>query len=399
MNPGDPASPVGVGIVGTGFAASSHLDALARIPGVRVAGLVGSSPERARAAAHRLGMERVHGDLDALLNDPQVAVVHNCTPNDLHADVTLAALAVGKHVLSEKPLAFDSHQSALVVAAAAEAGVVTGVCFNYRHFPLVQEVRSRIAGGQAGPVHFVLGSYLQDWLLHRDDWNWRLDPSKAGATRAMGDIGSHWVDTVQHVTGDRIVEVMADLGRLHEERTRPAGEVETFARSDGGGEAYRVATEDLGSAIVRFASGVRGAFSVSQVSPGRKNRLWFQVDTAGASFAWDQEEPNRLWIGRRDRSNDELVRDPSLLDPAAAPLAHYPGGHQEGWPDALRNLFADFYAAVRAQGRVEPYEPTFASFDEAHHVMQVIDAIAESSRTRSWVPVGRAAPAPQEVAT
>ena len=392
------AATIGVGVVGTGFAASSHLDALSRVAGVRVAGVVGRTPERARAAADRLGVDRVYPDLDALLADRQVQAVHNCTPNDRHAEVTLAALAAGKHVLSEKPLALDANQSATLAAAAADAGVVTGVCFNYRHFPLVQEVRSRVAAAADGPVHFVLGSYLQDWLLHPDDWNWRLDPARAGATRAMGDIGSHWVDTVQHVTGDRIVEVMADLGRLHDERTRPQGEVETFARSDGGETAYRVQTEDLGSALVRFASGARGAFSVSQVSPGRRNRLWFQVDAAQASFAWDQEEPNRLWIGRRDRANDELVRDPSLLAAPAAALAHYPGGHQEGWPDAQRNLFADFYGAVRAQGTGEAYERMFASFEEAHHVMQVIDAIAESGRTRSWVSVGRAGqPATQEV--
>ncbi|MFL5796835.1 MAG: Gfo/Idh/MocA family protein [Actinomycetota bacterium] len=384
--------PIRVGIVGTGFAASSHLDALARLPGVAVAGVAGSSPDRARAAAERLGIGGLaYPDLEALLGDPEVDAVHNCTPNHLHAQVTLQALAAGKHVLSEKPLAIDSEESARLVAAASGASLVTGVCCTYRHFPLIQQVRATLAGGEPGSVHLVHGSYLQDWLLHPDDWNWRLESAKAGPTRAVGDIGSHWVDTVEHVTGDRVVEVMADLGRLYEERLRPVEEVATFARGDAEGTRYPVDTEDFGSVLVRLASGARGAFSVSQVSPGRKNRLWFEVDTARAAFVWDQEEPNRLWIGRRDGPNRELVRDPSLLGPSAAPLAHYPGGHQEGWPDALRNLFADFYAAVAGRGRGELYQPTFASFEDGHHVVQVVEAVAESHRTRSWIPVAGAA--------
>jgi predicted dehydrogenase len=244
-----------------------------------------------------------------------------------------------------------------------------------------------VADGEDGAIHFVHGSYLQDWLLHEEDWNWRLDSTRAGSTRAVGDIGSHWIDTVEHVMGDRVVEVMADLGRLYDERLRPSGEVETFARGGERGTRYTVDTEDFGSVLVRFASGARGAFSVSQVSPGRKNRLWFEVDAARASFVWDQEEPNRLWIGRRDEPNVEVVRDPSLLSPSVAPLARFPGGHQEGWPDALRNLLADFYSAVRSLGRGEPSRPTVASFEDGHHVTQVVEAIAESHRARSWAAV------------
>ena len=379
-----------VGVIGAGFAASSHLDALSRLPEVEVAGLVGRSPERTRAAADRLGIERVYPDLDGMLADPGVDAVHVCTPNDRHAQVTIAALAAGKHVLSEKPLAMNAEQGRRLVAAARDAGTVVGVCFNYRHFPLVQEIRAEIGAGTHGPAHLVHGGYLQDWLLHPDDWNWRLDPARAGASRAIGDIGSHLIDTVEHVTGDRVVEVMADLGRLHQERVRPDGEIQTFAKTTAATTRYRVETEDFGSMLVRSASGARGSFVVSQVSPGRKNHLWFEVDAAEASFVWDQEEPNRLWIGRRDEANRELIRDPALLAPSAAPLAHYPGGHQEGWPDALRNLFADFYGAVAAHRRGEPYEPTFASFEEAHHVLQVVDAIVRSDRDRTWVAVDRA---------
>jgi predicted dehydrogenase len=377
--------PLRVGIVGTGFAASSHVDALARVPGVRLSGLVGSSPERAREAAERLGLDPsiVAPDLDAMLD--QVDAVHNCTPNYLHAEVTTTALGAGVHVLSEKPLAMGGEEAARLVSTAGETGLVTGVCFTYRHFPMVQEARSAIAGGA---VHLVHGSYLQDWLLLKGDWNWRVESDKAGSTRAMGDIGSHWVDTVQHVVGDRVVEVMADLGRLHEVRLRPRAEVETFGRS---GEAPQVPvpvnTEDFGSVLLRFAGGARGAFVVSQVSPGRKNRLWFEVDTGMSAFAWDQEEPNHLWIGRRDGANADLPRDPDLLSASAARLVHYPAGHQEGWPDALRNLFVDFYAAVEARRRGETFDATLASFEQAEQVTRVIEAIAESHRTRAWAPV------------
>ena len=379
---------IGVGIVGAGFAASSHVDALRRLPRVRLAGIVGSSPERVRPAADRLGIERVYPDLDALLADDGVAAVHNCTPNAAHADVTSRALSAGKHVLSEKPLGLDATETAQLVDAAARSDVVTGVCFNYRHFPLVQQVRAMLGTGDDGSVHLVHGSYLQDWLLFEDDWNWRLSSHRAGSTRAVGDIGSHWVDTVEHVTGDAIVEVAADLGRLHDERVRPEGEVETFARAGGGATRYRVDTEDFASTLFRLRSGARGSFLVSQVSPGRKNRLWFEVDAGRASFAWDQEDPNHLWIGRRDRPSEDLVRDPSLLSPEVAPLARFPGGHQEGWPDALRNLLADFYAAVDARRRGEPHAATFASFEDAHHVVQVVDAIAASASTGAWVSVG-----------
>jgi predicted dehydrogenase len=391
MTPPRGGESVRVGVIGTGFSASSHLDALTRLAGVQVVGLVGSSEQRAQRAALRLQLDvPVYPDLDALLGDPRVDAVHVCTPNDLHAGMSLQALAAGKHVLSEKPLALNAEESARLVAAASDAGIVVGVCFNYRHFPLVQQIRSVLSSGEE--MHLVHGSYLQDWLLFEDDWNWRLLSERAGSTRAVGDIGSHWVDTVEHVTGDRVEDVLADLGRVYEERVRPSEEVETFAGTREGGTRYPVDTEDFGSVLVRFSSGARGSFVVSQVSAGRKNRLWFEIDTASRSLAWDQEAPNRLWIGRRDGPNEELVRDPSLLAPTAAPLARYPAGHQEGWPDALRNLLEDFYRAVTAHRRGKAYAPTFASFQDGHHLVQVVEAIEASNRTGTWVGVGAALP-------
>jgi len=234
----------------------------------------------------------------------------------------------------------------------------------------------------------VTGGYLQDWLLHDTDWNWRLDPARGGASRAVADIGSHWIDLVQHVAGDRLEDVCADLGRMHDVRRRHVGEVQTFAEVAGERERVEVGTEDWATVLFRTASGARGSFVVSQVSAGRKNHLTLEIDAERAALAWDQEEPNALWIGRRDAPNETLVRDPSLLSPPAAPLAHYPGGHQEGWPDALRNLIADFHAAVRAHRSGEPYEPTFASFADAHRITQTVEAIVASSAAHGWVRVG-----------
>jgi predicted dehydrogenase len=373
-----------VGIAGAGFAASSHLDALRRLPNVHLTGVLASSAERSAEAAQRLGVDPI-ASIDQLL---EADVVHNCTPNDVHASITQAALDAGVHVLSEKPLGLNASEAAILADAAGKTSVVTGVCFNYRHFPLVQELRSLLASGSDGPAHLLHGAYLQDWLLLRDDWNWRLDSARAGSARATGDIGSHWFDLAQHVTGDVITSVTARLGTLFDERIRPPeGERQTFAQGDGGGTAVPVDTEDMAVALFMTRSGVLGSVTISQVSAGRKNHLVLEVDAAESSFVWDQEQPNDLRIGRRDGANRDVLRDPSQLRPEAARLAHFPAGHQEGWPDALRNLFIDFYAAVEAHRRGESYEPTFASFDEAARVQATVEAVVRSSASGTWVDV------------
>jgi predicted dehydrogenase len=378
---------IGAAIVGTGFAGTSHLDALRRSSNVRVAGVLGSTPERSAEAAARLGVERAYGSLDEMLADPDVTVVHNCTPNDLHAAVALATLDAGKHLVSEKPLGIDAAEAATLADRARDAASVTAVCFNYRHFPLIQELRSLLATGADGAIHMIHGGYLQDWLLQQDDWNWRLDSTKAGAARAVGDIGSHWIDLLQHVTGDRVVAVCAQLGRLYEERLRPTSPTRTFEKGAGESERMPVDTEDMATVMMRFAGGAIGSCIISQVSAGRRNHLTLEIDAAEASFAWDQEGPNTLWIGRRDGANRQVLRDPALMSAAAAPLAHFPAGHQEGWPDSFRNLMIDAYAAVRANDRGEPYTPTFATFDEAWQVARVVEAILQSDGTGGWVQV------------
>jgi predicted dehydrogenase len=376
-----------VGVLGTGFAAACHLDALARRPGVEVVALASSDAGRARRLAERHRIAHSYGSHEELLAHDGLDAVHNCTINRHHHEVTMAALARGLNVLSEKPLAVGREQSAELAAAAERAGVVAAVCFNYRHYPLVAQIRALLAGGDYGAPHFVHGAYLQDWLLLPTDWSWRLDPADAGLSRAVADIGSHWADVVQHVTGDTIVEVFADLGTLHAQRTRPANGGGTFQSGSGAGEAVAIQTEDFGTILVRFTSGARGSFTVSQTSAGRKNGLWFQVDAAEAAFAWAQEDPNRAWVGRRNGPNLELQRDPAMLDPRAARMSRLPAGHPEGWLDALAALVDDFYSAVEARANGRAHEGELATFREGHARVCLVDAIIESHRRQRWAPV------------
>jgi predicted dehydrogenase len=380
--------PVRVAVIGTGFAGGSHVEALRRVPGIEVVAVAGSSGERAQAAADRLQVPVATGDYRTLLDEAAIDAVHNCTPNDLHHEITAAALDAGKHVLAEKPLAMSSRETADLVARAERAGTVTGVCFNYRHYPLVAEARAMLADGRAGRPHLIRGAYLQDWLLDAADWNWRLQSERSGASRAIGDIGSHWMDLLQHVTGRRIARVYARLGRLHEKRLRPAGPTQTFDRGGGAGaEPVAVDTEDFATVLFELDDGCPGVFTVSQVTPGKRNGLTFEIDAGAVSLAWDQELPNALHIGRRDRPNEVLVRDPGLLSPAAAALAHYPAGHEEGWPDGLKNLVLDFYAGVRARRRGEPHDSSVATFADAHRITRAVEAILESQRDGRWVDI------------
>jgi predicted dehydrogenase len=382
------ALKIGVGIVGTGFAASAHADALRRLPEVELVAVAGSSGEKADAFGHRWRTARSHGSWEELLADDAVEAVHNCTPNDLHAEINAACLGSGKHLLSEKPLGLDSSETAALVRAAEDADVIAGVCFNYRHFPLVRELKARLDASEAGRPHLVRGAYLQDWLLHETDWNWRLEADRGGAARALADIGSHWLDLSSYLLGDDVVAVSAQLGRLHDERLRPAEPAETFAAGRGADTPVGIESEDFASVLLRYEGGCKGTFTVSQVTAGRKNRLTIEVDTRAASFSWDQEEPNALWIGHRDGANEELLRDPALLGRESASLAHFPGGHQEGWPDALANLFRDFYATIADSS----HPPSFATFADADRTTRVVEAIVASAREERWKSVEVATP-------
>jgi len=383
---------IGMGLVGPGFVGAHHIDAVRRLGFVDVVAIAGSSEGSARAKAEVLGVPKAYGSYETLIADPAVHVVHNTTPNALHGPVILAALKAGKHVISDKPLATSASEARQLRDAAQKAGVIHAVTFNYRGNPLVQQAREMIESGSVGAVHFVHGGYLQDWLVESTDYSWRLDPETGGPSSAVADIGSHWCDLVQHVTGHRIVEVLADLTTVIDTRFRSHAPTDAFAQAGTGTrEAVKISSEDLATVLVRFDGGAKGAASVGQVCAGHKNDLWFEVNGRRASLGWKQERQNELWIGRRDAANATLAKDPSLLGPAAKAYAHLPGGHQEAWADAFRNIMRDVYTFI-ADGKTpgEPRPPAFATFEDGYDAACVVDAILESHRRGGvWTKVVR----------
>jgi predicted dehydrogenase len=378
-----------MGLVGPGFVGAHHIDAVRRLGFVDVVAVSASSDSSARKKADALGVPKAYGSYEALAADPDVHVVHNTTPNHLHVPVIMAALTHRKHIVSDKPLALNAEDARSLVHAAREAGVVHAVTFNYRGNPLVQQAREILSAGELGPAHFVHGAYLQDWLLRPTDFSWRLEPEKGGKSSAIGDIGSHWCDLVQHVTGRRIEAVLASLTTVVKSRVRPAHSREAFARDDDAGEPFQVKSEDLATVMVRFEGGAQGSVCVGQVCAGHKNDLWFEVNAERGSIRWAQERQNELWIGRRDGANAVLPKDPSLLKAGAANYAHLPGGHQEAWADAFCNVMRDIYGFI-ASGRKpdDPKPPAFATFEDGYRAACVVDAILESHAAGNiWTPV------------
>jgi len=370
-----------MGLVGPGFVGQHHIDAVRRLGFVDVVAIAGSDERRTRAKADALGVPKAYGSFEALAADPEVQVVHNTAPNFLHGPIIRAALAHGKHIVSEKPLASSAEEAHALWAAARDAGVVHAVTFNYRGSAMVQQARAMIAAGDLGPAHHVHGGYLQDWLLKPTDFSWRLEPDKGGASSAVADIGSHWFDLVQYITGSRVASVLADLSTVVPTRYRPRAAREAFADAaiEGRGEPVQIRSEDLATILMRFDGGATGVASVGQVCAGHKNDLWLEVNGAQSSLRWRQEHQNELWIGRRDQANIVMAKDPTLLGPDARAYANLPGGHQEGWADAFFNVLRDVYAAI-AHHPVEPPPSTLATFEDGYHAACLVDAVLASHR-------------------
>jgi predicted dehydrogenase len=378
---------VGAAVIGTGFIGTVHVEALRRI-GVQVRGVLGSTPERGQARADTLGVTQAYDSLESLLADASVDVVHVTSPNDLHVSQARDILAAGKHVVCEKPLAMTATESAELVRLAAETGLVNATNFNIRYYALNQHAHELISAGGLGEIRLVTGRYFQDWLLLDSDWNWRLQPDRGGALRAVGDIGSHWLDLMTFVTGQHVTAVMAELSTFIATRREPTGPVETFS-TDRSGEAVEreISTEDTASILLRFDGGARGAVSISQISPGRKNSLVYEIDASDAAWSWDSEQPDQAWAGHRDRPNEILIRNPALMGEAGKAASALPGGHVEGFFDTFCAHFRAVYADVVAgAASSRPGYPTFA---DGHDEMLVGDAIARSAREGRWVEVDR----------
>ena len=378
---------IGVGVAGTGFIGPVHIEALRR-NGIPVIGLAEETLEKARQKAAELGIARAYASLDEMLANPDIDVVHLATPNHLHHQHARAALLAGKHVVCEKPLAMNANQSGELVQLAAQKKLVNAINFNIRMYPLVQQARSLVQNGQLGDLFIIQGSYLQDWLLFPTDWNWRLEPEVGGSLRAVGDIGSHWLDLLTFITGLQVEEVYADFKTFLPIRKKPAKPQETFSGKLLTPVDYidePIHTEDYATIILHYENGVRGVLTVSQVSSGRKNRLFFEINGAKASLAWDSERPNEAWIGHRTEPNQSLMKDPALLAPEARAVTSYPGGHNEGFPDTFKQLYAKVYAYILAGDYDKT--PDFPTFADGHYEMQLCEAIERSARTKTWIKI------------
>lgn len=375
-------------VVGTGFIGPVHIEALKRA-GVLVRGVLGSTPSKSQQTAARFGIEKAYADYNELLTDPHVDVVHLTSPNRFHYQQTIEALDAGKHVLCEKPLAMNSTQSGDLLRRAKHIEQKTGVNYNVRFYPMCIEAAERIRTGELGNVFHLSGSYVQDWLHQSTDFNWRVLSSEGGPLRALADIGTHWLDLIQSITGLRIRAVCADLQTVFHERYRPLASTETFSgtRPADNQESHRVPidTEDYGAVLLRFEGGSRGIMHVSQVAAGHKNSIRFEIAGSKQSIGWNSQHPDELWLGHRNRANELLIRDPSLLGNKARQHAEYPGGHNEGFPDTFKQLFRSFYAAIEGQPS-DVWNP-YPTFEDGHREILLCEAILASAQEGRWVEI------------
>ncbi|MBE6885552.1 MAG: Gfo/Idh/MocA family oxidoreductase [Ruminococcaceae bacterium] len=375
---------INVGIIGMGYIGESHIEAVRRIGICNLYAVADTNAELAQAKADLYGIEKCYTTVDELLADPNIDAVHNCTPNFLHLEINRKILQSGKHLLSEKPLCRTYEEAAELVELKKQfPNTAAAVNFNYRLNPMVQEARARIARGDLGDIRVMGGSYLQDWLLYDTDYSWRLEPEMSGNSCAIADIGSHWMDAVQHVTGHKIVEVMADLAAMIPVRKKPKKQVGTFTSNVAAEyEEVEIKNEDYGAVMFHTDKGARGVFYVSELCAGRGCYFNFEVDGSKASLKWNQEENDRLWIGMRDGDNRTIIRDPNYISPEAKPYTALAMGHPEGWNDAFKGNIYSFYKYI-ADGMVG--EPPFSTLEDAAYIVRLTEAIVASSNEKKWI--------------
>jgi len=374
-----------VAVVGTGFIGPVHVEALKRL-GVKVKGILGITPAMSEEARERLILDHAYSNYDEILSDTDIHAVHLAVPNVLHFEFAKKALLAGKHVMCEKPLAMNSAEGKELVELAQSTGLVAGVNYNIRFYPLNLEARDRVSQNQIGEVFSVVGSYVQDWLLFDTDYNWRVLADEGGSLRAVADIGTHWMDLVTSITGLEVNAVFADLHTIHQTRKRPIGEVETFSAdkiAEDQMEEIPITTEDCGSILFRFKGGARGQLWVSQTTAGRKNCLRYEIAGSKHAVAWNSETPNALWIGHRNEANQSLVKDASLQGALAASFINYPGGHNEGFPDTFKQCFKAFYDAILHKTPAD--EALYPTFKQGQKEILLCEAIMKSHQEEKWV--------------
>ncbi len=372
-------------VIGVGFIGTAHVEALRRLNYVEVDAIADDNPQIAEKAS-QLGVKKYFSDYKELLSDPDIESVHICTPNVFHYAMAKDALMAGKHVICEKPLTTTRSEAEELLNLARDKGLVHATNFNVRFYPLMHELKYAIEAGDIGNIFSVNGSYLQDWLFFQTDYNWRLEPELSGQSRAVADIGSHWMDLCEFVTGLEITEVMADFATFHPIRKKPLKPVETYTGKLLSNDDYQevpVNTEDYASLLFRFSNGARGSLTVSQVFAGKKNCIMLEIAGSEKSASWMSERPNEIWMGSRTRANSLLLKDPSLMMPQSRQIVSFPGGHNEGFPDTFKQLFSKIYARISGKSENVEY-PTFeAGLREIH----LCEKILESNSIRSWVNV------------
>ncbi|BDF58071.1 dehydrogenase [Christensenellaceae bacterium] len=376
------------GVIGTGFIGPTHIEALRRLGFVDVVALADIDDATAKAKAEQLSIGKSYGDYKNLLADPDIDVVHICSPNSFHFQMAKEALLAGKHVVCEKPLTMTSEQAEELIALAREKGLANAVHFNIRFYPIIHEARAMIQNGELGTIFAVNGSYQQDWLFKETDYSWRLEPKFSGDSRAVADIGSHWLDSVEFMTGIKIDKVCADFATFYPIRKKPLKPVETYSGKVLTPDDYAdvpINTEDYASVLLKFDNGAHGSMTVNQVAAGRKNRIWFEIYGSKKSIAINTERPNEMWIGERDEANHILMKDPSLMHAEAAKLVSYPGGHNEGFPDTIKQFATKFYNYVRSEGYKTGATPEFPTFEAGLRELQLCEAIVESAKQEKWL--------------
>ena len=372
-------------IAGLGFMGVTHAEALRRL-GIEIVGIIGIDVEEGRNAIDKFGVDRIYEDFDQLVHDPDVDVVHICTPNYLHYPMSKSALLAEKHVICEKPLANTQEEARELKQIAETCQCVAAVNYNLRFYPLCQEAHAKVNNGELGNINIIHGQYCQDWLFLPTDWNWRLEQKLGGDLRAVSDIGTHWADMVTWITNSSITGVMADLATIVSPRIKPTREVETFASkltTQVEGESIDIHTEDYGAILLTFSNGARGILMVSQVSAGRKNHFWWEVNGSKASLWWDQESPNQLWVGHRERPNEYIIKDPALMDQDIRIYASFPGGHAEGYPDTFMQMFKTVYTYITNGDST--VEPTYPTFKDGWREMVLCEAIQRSAKEKRWI--------------
>lgn len=375
-----------VGIAGVGFIGPAHLEALRRLPGIEIVSISHHAKETVKGKAEALGVEHYYADYAEQLAHDQLDCIHICTPNFVHYGMAKQALQSGIHVVCEKPLATTIEQAQELVAIAQEKNLVNAVHFNIRYYPIVRQMKRMRETGEVGEIYSIIGSYLQDWLYYKTDYNWRLESDKSGDSRAIADIGSHLIDLLEYISGLHITAVFADFNIVHKTRKKPLKPIETYSGKLLQAEDYAdvpIDTEDYATVLLRFDNGNKGVVTVSQVAAGRKNQLKLEIAGANKNLHWNSETPNELWIGHRDQANQILLRDPSLFEDEAAAIVSFPGGHNEGFPDTSKQLFKEVYAAI-AEGQ-QPAKPLFPSFKDGLRELILCERILESHRTERWV--------------